>query len=104
MTGWKGTHTMDGVFMARGPGIKPGFRVEKASILDVTPTLLRIFGIPERGETDGRVLEEIFREDATFAEKRAQKAPGAEKDEVSGLDEEEKALIEARLKKLGYIS
>ena len=104
LTGWKGTHTMDGVFMARGPGIKPGFRVEKASILDVTPTLLRIFGIPERGETDGRVLEEIFREDATFAEKRAQKAPGAEKDEVSGLDEEEKALIEARLKKLGYIS
>ena len=70
----------------------------------MTPTLLRIFGIPERGETDGRVLEEIFREDATFAEKRAQKAPGAEKDEVSGLDEEEKALIEARLKKLGYIS
>ena len=30
LTGWKGTHTKDGVFMARGPGIKPGFRVEKA--------------------------------------------------------------------------
>ena len=52
----------------------------------------------------GRVLEEIFREDAKFTEKRAQKAPGTEKYEVSGLDEEEKALIEARLKKLGYIS
>jgi predicted AlkP superfamily phosphohydrolase/phosphomutase len=104
LTGWKGTHTMDGVFMARGPGIKPGFRVEKATILDVTPTLLRIFGIPERGETDGRVLEEIFREDAKYTEKRVQKAPSAEKEEVSGLDEEEKALIEARLKKLGYIS
>ncbi len=95
---------MDGVFMARGPGIKSGFKVEKASILDVTPTLLYIFGVPERGETDGRVLEEIFREDAKFAEKRAFKAPSTEKDEFSGLDEEEKALIEARLKKLGYIS
>ena len=104
MTGWKGTHTKDGVFMARGPGIKPGFRVEKATILDVSPTLLRIFGIPQQEDVDGRVLDEIFLEEAKFMEKRVQKVSDGEKDEIFGLDEEEKALIEARLKKLGYIS
>jgi len=104
LTGWKGTHTKDGVFMARGPGIKPGVRVEKATILDVTPTILHIFGIPQQEDVDGRVLDEIFLEDAVFSEKRVQKVSDGEKDEISGLDEEEKALIEARLKKLGYIS
>ena len=104
LTGWKGTHTKDGVFMARGPGIKPGRRVEKATILDVTPTILHIFGIPQQEDVDGRVLDEIFLEDAVFSEKRVQKVSNGEKDEISGLDEEEKALIEARLKKLGYIS
>jgi len=104
MTGWKGTHTKDGVFMARGPGIKPGFSVDKATILDVTPTLLHIFGIPQPGDVDGRVLDEIFLEDAKFPDRRDQKHPAREIDEVSGLDDEEKALIEARLKKLGYIS
>jgi predicted AlkP superfamily phosphohydrolase/phosphomutase len=104
LTGWKGTHTKDGVFMARGPGIKPGFRVEKATILDVTPTILHIFGIPQQEDVDGRVLEEVFLEDAIPSKKRIQKDAHIEKDEISGLDEEEKALIEARLKKLGYIS
>jgi predicted AlkP superfamily phosphohydrolase/phosphomutase len=104
LTGWKGTHTKGGVFMARGPGIKPGVRVEKATILDVTPTILHIFGIPQPEDVDGRVLDEIFLEDAVFSEKRVQKVSDGEKDEISGLDEEEKALIEARLKKLGYIS
>lgn len=103
-TGWKGTHTMDGVFIARGPGIKPGHRLEKASILDVAPTVLRVFGIPPQQEMDGRALEEIFSYDATFPELEATEAPEREKKDGAGLSEEEKALIEARLRKLGYIS
>ena len=103
-TGWKGTHTMDGVFIARGPGIKPGFRVEKASIIDVAPTVLRVFGIPRQHEMDGRVLDEIFTEEAVYSEMEAKPVPLSEKEEKIGLDDEEKALIEARLRKLGYIS
>ncbi|MDH5199472.1 MAG: alkaline phosphatase family protein [Candidatus Bathyarchaeota archaeon] len=103
-TGWKGTHTMNGVFIARGPGIKPGHRLEKATILDVAPTVLRVFGIPPQREMDGRALEEIFSEEAVFPEKEAAEAPERDKKEGAGLSEEEKALIEARLRRLGYIS
>ena len=104
LTGWKGTHTMDGVFIAKGPGIKPGFNVEKASIIDVAPTILKVFGIPPQREMDGRVLDEIFTEEATFPELEAQPASVERREEAIELDDEEKALIEARLRKLGYIS
>ncbi len=104
LTGWKGTHTMDGVFIARGSGVKHGHRLEKATILDVAPTVLRVFGIPQQREMDGTALEEIFSEDAVFPELEAAEAPELEKKEGASLSEEEKALIEVRLRRLGYIS
>ena len=102
-TGWKGTHTIDGVFIARGHGIKPGHRLEKATIFDVAPTVLRVFGIPHQQEMDGKALEEIFSEDAVFPDLETVEAPERDK-KVVGLSEEEKELIEAQLRKLGYIS
>ncbi len=103
-TGWKGTHTMDGVFIAWGPGIKPGHRLQKATILDVAPTVLRVFGIPPQRDMDGTALEEIFSEDAFFPELEAVEASELERKEEAGLSEEEKELIEERLRRLGYIS
>jgi len=103
LSGWTGTHTRDGVFIAHGPLIKEGLHFEKASIVDVAPTVLRMFGITPGDDVDGRVIEEIFRDGVVFP-KREKLGLSEEKDEVEGLDDEEKALIEARLRKLGYIS
>ena len=104
LTGWTGTHTKGGVFIARGPGIKRGYRVKGARILDVAPTILRLFGIPPLDDMDGRVLEEIFTEDAEVSEREMLTTiDGGGPSEV-GLTEEEKALVEARLRSLGYIS
>ena len=103
LSGWTGTHTRDGVFIANGPLIKEGLRVEKASIVDVAPTILQVFGITPGADMDGRILDEIFTEGVIFS-KREKLGLSEEKDELEGLDDEEKALIEARLRKLGYIS
>ena len=51
---------------------------------------------------DGRVLNEIFIEDDQFLERICKKESEKEKEQTD-LTEEEKALIEARLKNLGYI-
>jgi predicted AlkP superfamily phosphohydrolase/phosphomutase len=102
LSGWTGTHTRDGVFIAHGPLIKEGFHVEKASIVDVAPTILQMFGITPSDDMDGRIIDEIFRGGVVFP-KREQLSL-FEKDELEGLDDEGKALIEARLRKLGYIS
>ncbi len=102
LTGWTGTHKKYGVFIARGPGIKRGCRTEKAQIIDIAPTILRLFGIPPPGDMDGRVLEEIFTEDAEILEREKLIPSGERKAPSIGLDEEEKALIEDRLRRLGY--
>jgi len=102
LTGWTGTHTMNGVFIARGPGIRREQRVEGVRIIDVAPTVLGLLGIAPPSDMDGRVLEEIFVEDAGEMRKAAPLS-------VSGggkgsLSEDEKELIEDRLRKLGYIT
>lgn len=51
---------LDGIFIAHGPGIKPGTVVDRVSNLDVAPTLARIMGLT-LPEVDGRVLEEILK-------------------------------------------
>lgn len=104
LTGWTGTHTKDGVFMASGPGIKRGYSVEGARIVDVAPTILHLFGIPILKDVDGRVLGEIFTEDLEISRcERPVSLDGKRADKV-GLDDEERALIEARLRRLGYIT
>ncbi len=59
-TGWTGTHTKTGLLIARGPGIKRGQSLQGARIIDVTPTLLRLFDVPIPKDVDGRVLAELF--------------------------------------------
>jgi len=51
-----------GSFFIMGPGIKHDFRLMgfEASVYDVAPTLLHIYGIEEPKQMHGRVLKEIF--------------------------------------------
>jgi arylsulfatase A-like enzyme len=92
------------MFIAHGPGIIPGYRVEKAEITDVVPTILHIFGIPLSDELDGRVLNEIFEGNKVFPSRVETRDSEDEEDREMELSEEEKALIEERLRSLGYIS
>ncbi len=57
-----GTHRMEGVLVACGPGIKAGGEV-KAHILDVTPTVLHSMGIPVPRYVEGRVLTDLFEDE-----------------------------------------
>ncbi len=103
-TGWTGTHTRDGVFIARGPSVVKGRRLGEADILDVAPTILRLFGVPVPKDVDGRPLDEIFDKTSDFGEREEITTPSGAEAASRGLSDEEKALIEARLRRLGYIS
>ena len=59
-----GGHTQYGVFMAYGPDIKEGEKIDNAQIYDIAPTLLHVYGIPVPSDMDGRVLKEIFKENS----------------------------------------
>ncbi|NIU82526.1 MAG: hypothetical protein GWN31_03590, partial [Candidatus Thorarchaeota archaeon] len=105
-TGWTGTHTLNGVFIAKGPNIFHGVKLEKTNILDLTPTILKIYGIPVPEDMDGTPINDIFIDE--FKERKIPvqeaKIEQPEEHDEKGLTEDEKSLIEERLRALGYIS
>ncbi|QDT74399.1 alkaline phosphatase family protein [Lacipirellula limnantheis] len=53
-------HRPFGILAAQGPGIRSGSRLYGASILDVTPTVLHLLGLPAALDMPGRVLAEVM--------------------------------------------
>jgi len=55
-------HRPFGVFCMKGPHVKQDERIYGATLLDVTPTVLTLFGLPVGEDMDGRVLVQAFEE------------------------------------------
>ncbi len=53
-------HRPYGVVATAGPGIKPGEKMLGVSLLDVTPTVLALLGLPVGADMDGRPWIEVF--------------------------------------------
>ncbi|MFC1984477.1 alkaline phosphatase family protein [Chloroflexota bacterium] len=58
--GNSGSHRPNGIFIAIGQGIKSGYEVKEANILDLAPSILKVIDIPIPNEMDGKVLGQIF--------------------------------------------
>lgn len=69
----EGTHDFQqkGIFMAYGPDIKKGFKLEKPiNICDIAPTILHMYNIPIPNDMDGRVIKEIFKEHSEYHKRK----------------------------------
>jgi len=53
-------HSPYGIVVMNGPGIKKDGLIFGASLLDITPTLLTLFGLPVGEDMDGKVLTNAF--------------------------------------------
>jgi predicted AlkP superfamily phosphohydrolase/phosphomutase/tetratricopeptide (TPR) repeat protein len=53
-------HRHFGIFAMRAPGVLKGERVYGASVLDIAPTVLHLFGLPPGNDMDGKVLINAF--------------------------------------------
>lgn len=58
-------HSPFGIFCLKGPGIKQGERINGGTLLDITPTLLHLYGLPIGRDMDGKVLVNCFTEEQT---------------------------------------
>ncbi|MDW7772817.1 MAG: alkaline phosphatase family protein [Desulfobulbaceae bacterium] len=57
-----GTHYPEGIFIAGGPGINRGEKLEDLSIIDVTPALLYSLGLEIPSDIEGKLGNGIFEE------------------------------------------
>jgi len=55
-------HRNFGIFMLAGPGIKNDDIVHGATLLDIAPTVLAMFGLPIGRDMEGKVLVNVFQE------------------------------------------
>lgn len=103
-----GNHNLKqpGILIISGPCIKRGIELEQISILDLTPTILALVGLPVAKDMDGRIISEAFNknylsiEDLQFIESYGKRlVKSSDVDKKSPVD---KAMIE-KLKSLGYI-
>lgn len=50
-----GEHDYEGIFLARGAGVPAGAKLPELQLIDVTPTLLALLGIPPAQDLPGRI-------------------------------------------------
>ena len=102
-----GTHHPDGIFLAGGYGIKPGFKGERQNIVDVTATMIYSLGLPIPKDQEGCVAENFFTENYLQSKPIAVgEKTSLEKstdDESENISDEEKEKILAQLQMLGYM-
>ncbi len=103
---WTGghEHCPPGIFIAAGPGIRRGIVLEKGSILDITPTILALLGLPSAESMDGEILSDILDDDVVDktsprVETWDYLVPDVEAIPIKEISEEE----EERLRALGYV-
>lgn len=101
-----GFHAPEGIFIAKGKNIRANTTIQDASVLDVTPTILRLLDLPLDEQMDGKVLEQVL--DEQFLTEHPVKtipsyALAETDDESAAMDDESQQQIAERLKQLGYM-
>lgn len=105
VTGHHISSKADGIIMMKGPAIKPGAKINDAHIMDITPTILYLMGLPVPKNMDGRILTGFLKEEFV-----ANNPPvysdqdGLPHWETADMTQEEEDMVKDQLKQLGYMS
>ena len=102
---WGGTHRLLGIIVARSPVFQQNVQLEGARLIDVSPTILHLLGVPVPEDMDGRVLKDLFETGflASHPVKSGAASGTSTGERSSGYTEEESAKVEERLQALGYL-
>jgi predicted AlkP superfamily phosphohydrolase/phosphomutase len=109
-----GTHRPNGIIIVHGPNINEGVKLHDAEIIDVTPTVLYLLGIPLPHDMDGKVLTTAIADSYLAARPirysvesmlRRGKMHKIRDDELQiTFTKAEEDEIKSRLRKLGYVA
>ena len=109
-------HRKYGVLILHGQPFRKGAVLDEASVLDLTPTILRLYGLPVGEDMDGRPITEAF--DPEFLQRQPERyipswesertavAPAPATATESGMEEDPRGDAERleKLRSLGYLA
>jgi predicted AlkP superfamily phosphohydrolase/phosphomutase len=101
-------HKLDGMIFVMGPAAKRGASITGATVLDVTPTVLALFGLPTAQDMDGRPIEQalqsgVLKRITRDTRLKTYETAGARKDGAQPLSSPIDQELRDRLRSLGYI-
>ncbi|RIL08032.1 MAG: hypothetical protein DCC71_00845 [Proteobacteria bacterium] len=96
-----GTHRVDGIWIAAGPGIAPQRERREISILDVAPTALAALGFPVADDADGVARLELL--DGAPEPRRIATYEGGGASPARDVPHRIQASTESQLRSLGYV-
>ena len=102
-SGKSGSHRDNGIFLAEGPDVLAGKTINGARIIDVAPTILHLLGVPTPADMDGRALIEVLEGEAASPMEIGAAAGAVAEVDAETYTEEDKVVINERLRALGYI-
>lgn len=97
-----GTHRPAGIFVGHGPSFAKGKKIEPLDLLDMTPLMLTLMGLPVPADMEGRVPTEVLAEALDVQQGAATTAPAVAEDDDEPSQEEREALLR-QMKQLGYM-
>ncbi|RME46602.1 MAG: phosphodiesterase, partial [Deltaproteobacteria bacterium] len=103
--GQSGDHRMDGILVMHGVPFRRGYRIDARippRILDITPTILHLMGIPLPDDLDGEVLLDLFTE-RFRNERQITYAPAHTGGSGGTISPEEEEEVRKNLIRLGYL-
>lgn len=98
-----GTHRPAGIFIGHGPSFKKGAGLDALSLLDVSPLILTLMGLPVPSDLEGRVPTEAFAEKHEAVIGAATQVQGVPEEDRAEPSEEEREALMKQLKILGYM-
>lgn len=102
-TGKSGSHRDNGIFLAEGPSVGAGVKLEGARIIDVAPTILHLMNVAAPVDMDGEALVDMFVDDRVAVAVAAEADSTPELAAGGAYTAEDNAVIAERLRALGYI-
>jgi len=98
-----GEHKRNAIFILSGKGVKKNAGIRGARISDLAPTILHLLGIDIPDAMDGDVLWDVYESPEKLPACRSGESVSIAGDKDEAFSPGDQALVEARLKELGYL-
>lgn len=96
-------HGPDGIWLLKGPGVRPGVQMSDPTRYEVAPTLLALLGMPVPKKLPGYPCREALMPEVDDGIRYTDEDASIGSEAPAPMSNEDEAVLEERLRDLGYV-